>query len=427
MFRFAAILAFATVLTTGSAFAAPAPAASAPAATGAPAPARPAVAAKPADPNSPAAMAAAAVSPLTSDAANDLTKLREIPTFKKEMTPQQFLNQTEVVSEKPKGDKYMAFQMRLPKNWTRVGERLDDIGENQSTGQATGQLSHRLLGKIVKYYSPMTLEAPSKFDMQALELEHQITARNWFFGYILSNGYTLQGMSIISDDRVEALYVTVENAIPYVVRTAAIINGPRMVLVSYYTPEDIWPKERAMQEAVIDSFQFVSPEKVKIEVSKTYAFIDMLRFDYPASWRLLAPNIYSVDGMDARLLNTRDGKKLIGEINMRIVSTELETSLPQEVSYLKENIKNMGLEVGDLLETPTRFKYKPQVTFARIEVYNAKGTSTKIQDHEYWLAVMAEDRYYYIITMITPSRTADFYNWAQNTEAFQMIVESIRP
>ena len=90
-------------------------------------------------------------------------------------------------------------------------------------------------------------------------------------------------------------------------------------------------------------------------------------------------------------------------------------------------MKGVGLEVGNMIEAPNKYKYRPQVTFSRVEVYNAFSKDKSIEDHEYWLAVMAENRFYYIVSMVTPSRTADFSNWAQNTEAFEMIVESIRP
>jgi hypothetical protein len=358
----------------------------------------------------------------------DITRFKDLPTFLNEMSVADFLSKSQETEEKPKGDRYLGFKIRLPKDWTRVGERIDDVDADSQTVNNV-KLSRRLLGKVVKYYGIADLAAPSRVDVQALDLQHQITAKNWFLGYALSNGYTLQGMKVVSDDRVEALYVLIEDSTSYVVRTLAIINGPRIVLVSYYVPEAVWTKERAMQEYVLDTFRFTDPEKTQIDVTRTYSYLDLLKFDYPASWRLIAPNISSTQGFDARLINAHNDhgdKRLLGEINMRIVSTEMETSLPQEVNYLKEAIGTMGLQVGDLIETPTNFKFKPQVTFARVEVYNAKSKDNKVEDYEYWLAVMGEDRYYYIITMITPSRSADFYNWAQNTEAYQTVIESMR-
>lgn len=359
----------------------------------------------------------------------DVSKIKTIPSYAAEMSDKQFEETTKQIEENPKGDRYLQFTARVPKKWVRIGERMDDDTGNLVDKDETEdtQLSRRLLGRIVKYYGVENFEASSRFEIQALELDHEITARNWFLSHILSNGYTLQGLKEVNNRRVEALYVLVEKSIPYVVRTAAIINGPRMVLISYYCPEGEWKKERAMQERVINSFTFGTPENTRLEIERTYAFLDLLRFDYPASWRLIAPNISSIEGMNAKLLNTNDSNMLLGEINIRVVSTESETSLPQEVGYLKEDIRKIGLEVGDLIETPSKYNFKPHVGFARVEVYQAKADSKRIQDHEYWLAIMSEDRFYYIVSMVTPSRDADFYNWARNTEAFQIVIESMRP
>lgn len=357
-----------------------------------------------------------------------VSNIKELPSYLNEMKEEDFMLKTNEIEEKPKGDRYLAFHVRLPKNWIRSGGKAE---ENAVTSETSGiKLSRRILGRVIKYYSvPSSLIPPSRFEIQALNLDRQITAKNWFLGYALTNGYTLQGMKVIDNDRIEAQYVLIDNAVSYVVRTIAIINGPRMVLISYFVPENQWPKERAMQEYVLKSFEFFNKEQSNLEVTRTFAFLDLLRFDYPASWRLVSPNLASIETMDAKLIKAKDNQSLIGEISLRIISTELETSLPQEINYLKANIHSMGLDVGDLIETINTFKYKPQVNFARVEVYKAvaNDSNANLREHEYWLAIMAEDRYYYIVTMITPSRATDFYNWAQNIESFQMVVETLRP
>ena len=356
----------------------------------------------------------------------DLDEIKPLPSYDKELSQKDFLDRTQLVEEMPRGDKFLGFKARLPKSWKRIGERIDD-SDGEGSQQGDVKLSRRILGKIVKYYGTEVFTAPSRFEIQALELDQQITARNWFLGYILSNGYNMQGMKVYDDTKVEALYVTIEDSVSYVVRTLAIVNGPRMVLVSYYVPEAQFMQDRGLQEKVVQSFSFLSPEKIQLEPTQTYSFLELVHFDFPANWRLLSPNIHSLQNMDARLIRLEGEKSIIGDINIKIISTELETSLSQEVNFLKSDIREMGLEIGDLIETPTAYTFKPHITFARVEVYNIKPKDDTIQDHEYWLAVMAEDRYYYIVSMITPARMADFYKWAQNTEAFQTVIESMRP
>jgi hypothetical protein len=39
---------------------------------------------------------------------------------------------------------------------------------------------------------------------------------------------------------------------------------------------------------------------------------------------------------------------------------------------------------------------------------------------------MIEDRYYYIVSMITPGRNTEFVRWARNIEAYREVIESFR-
>lgn len=372
----------------------------------------------------------------------DLTKTKNIVRYDT-LSDEEFIKQTILHEEHPYEDKYLAYQIRLPSGWEGMGVETkkpkesfvaeapkNDRRRKKSRADDTveqTELSRRILGKITSYYGPPRLEPRSKLEVQALELSYDITAHNWFLYFIITNGYTLEGMEEVTGTRVEAIYILVEKDISYVVRTIAEINGPRIVLVSYYVPESKFHEEKAMQEKVLSSFRFVSPEQMRIEQTKNYAFLDLLQFDYPSTWHLQAPNIYSIDQMEARLINAHDKETLNGDIMVHLISTDMDTTLAEEVSYLKEEMSGSGLSVGELIETVDRFKPHPHVYFSRAEVYKASDKSGRIREHEYWLVVMAEDRYYYIITLLTPGRNQDLYMWIRNTEALQTIVESIRP
>lgn len=344
----------------------------------------------------------------------DITKLSPLQAFN--LSDEEFNSKTKLYDEIPYGDKYLSYTMRLPLNWKKFAS---------SASQDTDS-SKNLLGEIGKYFGPASLDSRSYVLIQATDLGYEITAKNWFLNYILARGYTLQGMDVISDRRVEALYVLVEKDTSYVVRTVAEINGSRMILVMYYVPENQWNAEKALQEKSIKSFTFKSPENAKVESTRTYAFLDLLRFDYPVSWRLQAPNIYSIESMSAKIVNTTDETTLNGQVDIHVVSTELDTTLAEEIKTVQKYLDKKGLVIGKLLEQPKDYKTHEQIYFSRVEVYQANDKDKSLVDYEYWIAVLIENRYYYIVTMLTPARTADFYVWARNTEAFRTVVESMR-
>lgn len=342
-------------------------------------------------------------------------KIKLVPEY--EISKEDLQAQTDEFADVPFGDKFLAYKVRLPKGWIK---RQSDVTTN-------ADISKKLLGEIARYYGPNAPDARSYFVIQAAELDYEITAKNWFMNYILSRGYTLQGMTTVSDKRIEALYVMLDKDQSYVVRTVGEVNGSRMILAMYYVPEARWQAEKVLQAQAMKTFQFDSPEKVRVEQTRTYAFLDLLRFDYPASWRLLAPNIYSIEAMDAKIVNASDDSILNGEVDVHVVSTELDTTLAEEVKNVQKSLETKGLVIGKLIEQPQDYKIHDHVYFSRIEVYMANDPNKELVDYEYWIGVLMEDRYFYIITMLTPARNTEFYVWARNTEAFKMLVQSIRP
>jgi len=355
----------------------------------------------------------------------DMTKIQEIPDYGAEMPNEEFLARSELYEEFPQGDRFIAYKVRLPKGWFKAPSSVAQEFKKDEMQKAN--LSQRILGLIAKFYGPGRIDELSRFEIQAQSLEYEVTAKNWFMQEVLTRGYVLEGIKVISDKRVEAQYVTVEKDTAFVVRSAAEINGPRMIVASYYVPDAHWEAERVFQQRAIESFQFVTPEKSKIEMTRRHAFLDLLSFEYPASWRLTAPQVYSVEGMEASLVNSIDEKTLAGEIHISILSTEYESALQDELSFLKQEITNRGLKLGDLLETRKEYTLPTHIHYNHTEVYKAFDEDEKVLGHEYWVGVLEEDRYFYVVTMLTPARDSEFYTWARNAEAYQTVVQSFEP
>lgn len=288
-------------------------------------------------------------------------------------------------------------------------------------------LNSTLLGPVAKYSGPASAYVTSRLEVYAMQLSQGMTTKNWFLNYILGRNYTLMGMEQVSNNRVDAEYVLLEKGVSYVVRTAAISNGDRMVLISYYVPEKKWEEEKALQEDSLDSFRFLNPEKDRTDDRQIYGFLDFVKFSYPGTWRLIAPNVDSTENMTVKLIYTVDSETLDGEIDVSIISTELDTTLMKEVDFLREDLADRGFEIGESLPVSDAYTFDRSITFNRVESYTVESEEKSYIDYEYWLGIMVEDRYYYFVTMITPGRKADFYTWARNTEAFSMIVQSMMP
>ncbi len=427
---------------------------------------------------------AAGAWPVTSalSQAIDLDKINIIPRYSK-MTAQEYEAKSVLYEDVPQGDRHLQYEIRLPQGWQKLGlgeeahsppprkaaspskDKFDisNLRDEKIAEDASGQSNNedensdvmadvdgdssmtsrrmqndrsliipqksdvRLLGPIARYVGPANLLALSRVEISAMQINHDITTRNWFLNHILGRNYTLTGMEQVAENRVEAEYVLLEKGISYVVRTAAISNGNRMVLISYFVPEKFWDKEKELQEMVINSFQFINPEKTVLDDKRTHGFLDLVKFSYPTSWKLIAPNVYSIDNMTAKLLYSADAATLHGEIDINLISTELDTNLMKEVEYIRADLSKRGLGIGGALDTNATYKFDDRITFNRVEAYSVAGEKKEFVDYEFWLAIMVEDRYYYIVTMLTPGRKSDFYTWARNTETFAYVIQSLKP
>ena len=331
---------------------------------------------------------------------------------------EEFNNLTDFVEETPYDDASLSYKMRLPKEWSTSAEL--ELAKTKG-----GNLSQRILGIVVRYVSPAKQHLRSFFTVEALELTYEIGARNWFINYVLSNGLTLEQVGAESKRQVEAIYVEVQGDITYIVRAKAIINGSRMIMARYYLPQELYDEERILQAQVIKSFELTNREEGGVEKLEIHGFLDQSFFDYPVSWTMNAPFVKSIDRMKAMLYHNTVIGKLDGQINIYLSNKMIGTSRSQEVAFYKEKFKIDNYELGAFLEAPD-LEYHNDMAFGVTQVYEMNPSVANMMDYELWVTVSEGLEYIYVISLLTPARTEEFYTWARNVEAFKLIVKGMR-
>ncbi len=333
-----------------------------------------------------------------------------------------------VVENDPYNEPKISYTMRLPKDWTDNAQKAPISG---TPGQSL--LSGRVLGIMGRYIAAPKNLLRSYVIVEAQTLTYEISAQNWFVNFILGNGFSLTALTEKTSREVEALYVQVVKDQTYVVRARVILNGSSLIIVRYYLPQENYEAEKAQQEQVITSFRLLLPTNEKIEKQGTYGFLDQSFFNYPESWTLKEKSILSVERMSALLYQARqenEGKKkrfvLEGHIRIHVVSRLLNTTMQQEIENFRNNLKIPNYSVGKLIEEIT-YDYDPTIKTGKAQVYTLVPNDTvNMQSYEFIVTIMEGEDYYYITSMITPSRQEDFYTWAQNMEAAKIINESMR-
>ena len=336
------------------------------------------------------------------------------------ISKEDFISKTNAIEEVPLGNQSLAFKVRLPKNW---------IKQNQD---ATANLeANEILVQVATYLSPPRIERKSIFRVSVISLDSLITAEDWFISYMLEMGFSIEGMKVESPKLVQAQYTVFEDGEPYGVRAVISLSESKIVLAEYLVHQDMYAVERGEQVWAMSGFSLVNPSK-KVEIStKNFNFVDIAKFDYPATWSLRAPDIIDITRMEASVVNTKslsDAKgELRGRIDVSIIAKSQEFTLQDEINILSESLKTRGYKLGKFIETIPENDFNPLITTSRIDAYYVEGVSTKLIGYEFWVAALQSKGRYYLIRLTTMSRAENFRVWAENVETYKFLLRSLGP
>ncbi len=340
-------------------------------------------------------------------------------------TKEQFEAQTVFVETPSSADRLVAFSIRLPKDWFVVSE--DQFGASTLSGD--------VLSPVIKYVSPPFIDYRAYFSAQAAILKTQITAENWFANYSVSNGFSVEGMRVLSDKSVEAQYTKLENERSYIVRAVVKINGPRVILAEYALPLSVYEQKKDGQVWSTLSFRLLHPSDDPIEPVKAYSFLDLIGFLYPETWSLKPRPVETPERLFVDLFSTsreidrfEDSKRLVkleGKIEIQAFSKAGGVVLNTELAALKAEIDKKGFELGKILRKP-KYKFHSSMKPIEADVYELQDKSGKVNNYEYSIAIMEGKDFFFIVSLFSPLQESDFLEWARNREAFRTVVESIR-
>lgn len=341
----------------------------------------------------------------------------EMPKYK-DIPEEEFKEQTYLHSDTPFGDKSMAYEIRLPNGWAEPEDRI----------LSNYNLSSRLLGQIALFYSPPRLESVrSKFQIQALRLEYEITAEQWMLQHVLENGLTLEGLETYNEDKVGSLHVYLDEGETFVVRSIAQINGKRMIFVQYIVPASQWNKEAPIIQKSLETFKLVNPDNSMIEDMDAHLILDLAKFMYPASWVLDTQPVRNIERIHVAInnYNKRQKKFLDGQIRADLVSAHIADDLEEQLDIIKQDFRRRGLVVGELMYTIEDYEFTEDVQFGFVDVYEATDTSNNSIGYEVWVGVLALNGYYGFVSLMSPSRDSEFFTWARNVSAFEIVARSL--
>lgn len=346
----------------------------------------------------------------------------EVPLIEEE----EFLEQTKEIKKIPYGQDVLGFKVRIPNDWT----------ESKQSGSGNFRLSEKLFLDLSTFYSKPSPLGRSKLEIEALNLDTNFTAEQWYLRYLLDSGITPAAFVIHDDKNVESLVIEHENDISYYVRSRIMLNQSKVIVAKYYVPVPEIQTNAQMQQQVLKSFEFTTPLDYVYAETIPHRFLDIAEIYLQDDWQVYQKPLRSSERIYAEALKLRKSdlsKKNnqrgqgVARIDIGLIAASNNKTLLDEVKQFKKKIEINGVLVGEKLKEDYEFKYHKSMDFGLTEVYEGIDSSTNRPQHEFWFTVMVGGNYYHIMMLLVPSRNEQFGVWAETTQQYKRIVREFSP
>lgn len=347
--------------------------------------------------------------------------LKQLPQ-PNEMSEEEFKAKTSEIIYRNETDPAIAYQIRLPDSWKEVP--FANLKNYES--------DNKVFGDVGLYLSPVNSLGRARFEVQVHELYNEMYIEHWLIKRLLDQGSTLRSINAKDQDQVEAVYVQFKDNVTYVAHTKAFINGPRIIQGTFLVPVERFEEMRDLQIHSTRSFRYLVQDTKRVEELRSYAYLDQKMFDYPQSLFIQSNDVITEEELELTILSQDKNGFPVGRYLVNIYSKSADFSLQENVREVIANLEAEGLIIKDKIEEKN-YKTSDIVTFSSVEVYNmARKTSEYLRyeedpvTQELWMAILASPDFFMILSLITPTREMDVFNWSRNTRAFEIIVSSYR-
>lgn len=337
-----------------------------------------------------------------------------------------FEKATKHVEEMPHNDEALAYSMRIKNTWQKDG----------GVRPQNTLLGEKLFLNVSSFVGKPTIFGRSRIDIEVKNLDENLTAKQWYIGYVVEQGNTIEGFVEHGDNRIESLMIVMRHDYSYYLRTLVLVNGSKIIMVKYYVPIENFPQQAVMQAMVLSSFTLTNLKERERAEMLSHKLRDIAQVKYPSGWKVFAN---SRDGKEVTIANVKEIVKHVGwEFHHQEVETSIEgkvyvmassrvagEKLNEALEEYKRKIESEGIFFGTQIPDATKFQYTGQAKSASTEVYEGSYSKNTQGNYELWVSVMTGGNYNFFMLLLTPSRNEEFMNWAENTQSYKLMLKEL--
>jgi hypothetical protein len=291
---------------------------------------------------------------------------------------------------------------------------------------------------IARFKSPVIGAMRATVTVQSVKLSREISARNWLENYILSSKYNLQGeITAASEKKASAeCNGTDFEGVNSHIYMAAQFNADNAIVVRFDSPLLLKEPLGFVMKKIVDSFRFVLETEQPIEATKSFTFGTALKFRYPESLVVNHVDVGDPRSMSAQFYNQpRKGvldargkivSPIQGLFRFSVVKRSHATDLKKEMENMKGFVtKTLDLHVKKLVSSG-KAPVSKRFLFSRYETYQVVPKKNNPIPQEIRFVALGDKNFYVFGVLFSPTRNEDFFNWAVNTQTFDLMLKEFR-
>jgi len=336
---------------------------------------------------------------------------------KVKMTKEYFDGHSELYEKDVPDEPLLSHQFRLPNGWTDIS------GKDKALA-----FSSDVESILSKFAGLPNMYARSSFSVLVLSLARETELLHWYYNYMSSKGYSVVAMKAMEEGfRVEAESIKINVEATFVVRSVAILSGDKVVIAEYAVPDPFWEEQHDEALWSIASFYLPFKDDKTIEPRKEFSILDIVKFNYPASWSIRVPKLTVVDELSASSVSRNSRGELDGRIDSFFLASHVGGERQENYEAYKKKYKDIvSFTVGEHIEIVEGIDYHKTINAGRIDVFEALSPNgLNKTGYEIWMALLESEIYDGYVFMNTVGRDVDFMTWSKNQKTFKIMVSSM--
>lgn len=332
------------------------------------------------------------------------------------ISPPQRKDQFFHIQDTPYGNRELAYRIFVPKHFA----------VERGLRATTPEIDTQNLKPLGIFRGETRRGSDAWIMLYAIRLTRELSAAHWLRNYALQAAQEVEALNELSPLFADALMTFELEKVPHTQRCIARIDGDKLFFVQTFVPSDAYSDVADQLGLVVASFDLQFASGVSQVEARAFALLDgRMRIQHPSSWRPRPIENLPAGKAALDLYQVDDAGTLTGLMRIKLAEKRLTPSLSVMLQDAFEELTEAGILPQQELSNQRIENEVELYKSGQLIVYSAElreGSSPQ----EIWIYIFETAAQFNALWLITPARQSNFYAWAVNKRALELVISSIR-